>query len=89
MTNKKLRKKARKNKNQPNISINHENIVEDNCDIIKEKPLKQLGDLSRTPEKKTKDKLEKKIEKINLFHWVYNYFYNLKTFIYSKWITNY
>lgn len=59
MTNKKLRKKARKNKNQPNISINHENIVEDNCNIIIEKPLKQLGDLSRTPEKKTKDKVRK------------------------------
>lgn len=59
MTNKKLRKKSRKNKNQPNISINHENIVEDNCDIIIEKPLKQLGDLSRTPEKKIKDKVRK------------------------------
>jgi len=59
MTNKKLRKKARKNKNQSDINVNHENSVEDNSDIIVEKPLKQLGDLSRTTEKKTKDKVRK------------------------------
>lgn len=59
MTNKKLRQKARKNKNQSDINVNHENLVEDNSDIIVEKPLKQLGDLSRTTEKKTKDKVRK------------------------------
>ena len=59
MTNKKLRKKARKNKNQSDINVNHENSVEDNSDIIVEKPLKQLGDLSRTTEKKTKDKVRR------------------------------
>ena len=59
MTNKKLRKKARKNKNQSDINVNRENSVEDNSDIIVEKPLKQLGDLSRTTEKKIKDKVRK------------------------------
>lgn len=59
MTNKKLRQKARKNKNQSDINLNHENLVEENSDIIVEKPLKQLGDLSRTTEKKTKDKVRK------------------------------
>lgn len=59
MTNKKIRQKARKNKNQSDINVNHENLVEDNSDIIVEKPLKQLGDLSRTTEKKTKDKVRK------------------------------
>ena len=59
MTNKKLRQKARKNKNQSDVTVNHENLVEDNSDIIVEKPLKQLGDLSRTTEKKTKDKVRK------------------------------
>ena len=59
MTNKKLRQKARKNKNQSDINVNHDNLVEDNSDIIVEKPLKQLGDLSRTTEKKTKDKVRK------------------------------
>lgn len=59
MTNKKLRQKARKNKNQSDINVNHENLLEDNSDIIVEKPLKQLGDLSRTTEKKTKDKVRK------------------------------
>lgn len=59
MTNKKLRQKARKNKNQSDVNVNHENLVEDNSDIIVEKPLKQLGDLSRTTEKKTKDKVRK------------------------------
>ena len=59
MTNKKLRQKARKNKNRSDVTVNHENLVEDNSDIIVEKPLKQLGDLSRTTEKKTKDKVRK------------------------------
>jgi hypothetical protein len=59
MTNKKLRQKARKNKNQSDVNVNHENLVEDNSNIIVEKPLKQLGDLSRTTEKKTKDKVRK------------------------------
>ena len=59
MTNKKLRQKARKNKNQSDVNVNHGNLVEDNSDIIVEKPLKQLGDLSRTTEKKTKDKVRK------------------------------
>ena len=56
---KRERQKARKNKNQSDINVNHENLVEDNSDIIVEKPLKQLGDLSRTTEKKTKDKVRK------------------------------
>ena len=59
MTNKKLRQKARKNKNQSDVNVNHDNLIEDNSDIIVEKPLKQLGDLSRTTEKKTKDKVRK------------------------------
>jgi hypothetical protein len=59
MTNKKLRQKARKNKNQSDVNVNHENLVEDKSDILVEKPLKQLGDLSRTTEKKTKDKVRK------------------------------
>ena len=59
MTNKKLRQKARKNKNQSDVNVNHDNLVEDNSYIIVEKPLKQLGDLSRTTEKKTKDKVRK------------------------------
>ena len=63
MTNKKLRQKARKNKNQSDVNVNHENLVEDNSNIIVEKPLKQLGDLSRTTEKKLKIKSEKTIEK--------------------------
>lgn len=59
MTNKKLRQKARKDKKH-GISI--EKQKEDDYHISEltvEKPLKQLGDLSRTTEKKTKDKVRK------------------------------
>ena len=59
MTNKKLRQKARKDKK---IGISIDDQKEDNSNISEltiDKPLKQLGDLSRTTEKKTKDKVRK------------------------------
>ena len=52
MTNKKLRQKARKDKK---LGINIDDQKEDNYNISEltiDKPLKQLGDLSRTTEKK-------------------------------------
>ena len=50
MTNKKLRRKARKNKD---ISLQEISIIKiNNSNIVNTKPLKQLGDLSRTSKKK-------------------------------------
>ena len=57
MTNKKLRRKARKNKD---ISLQEISIIKiNNSNIVNTKPLKQLGDLSRTSKKKSKDKIRK------------------------------
>tara|TARA_B100001093_G_C26797255_1_gene1001702 strand:+ start:299 stop:511 length:213 start_codon:yes stop_codon:yes gene_type:complete len=58
MTNKKLRRKARKNKN---ISLQEIDIIKkiNNSNLQNTKPLKQLGDLSRTSKKKGKDKMRK------------------------------
>ena len=58
MTNKKLRLKARKNKD---ISLQEISLIKkiNNSNIVNTKPLKQLGDLSRTSKKKSKDKIRK------------------------------
>ena len=58
MTNKKLRRKARKNKD---ISLQEISLTKkiNNSNIVYTKPLKQLGDLSRTSKKKSKDKIRK------------------------------
>tara|TARA_B100000963_G_scaffold361894_1_gene400616 strand:- start:2439 stop:2651 length:213 start_codon:yes stop_codon:yes gene_type:complete len=58
MTNKKLRRKARKNKD---ISLQEISLIKkiNNSNIVNTKPLKQLGDLSRTSKKKSKDKIRK------------------------------
>ena len=57
MTNKKLRRKARKNKD---INLQEISIIKiNNSNIVNTKPLKQLGDLSRTSKKKSKDKIRK------------------------------
>ncbi len=59
MTNKKLRRKARKNKNPLSNKNSQEINNNDNFNIVFKKPLKQLGDLSRTSKKKSKDKIRK------------------------------
>jgi hypothetical protein len=59
MTNKKLRRKARKNKNPLSNKNSQEINNNDNFNIVLKKPLKQLGDLSRTSKKKSKDKIRK------------------------------
>ena len=56
MTNKKLRRKARKNKNPLSNKNSQEINNNDNFNIVFKKPLKQLGDLQEQAKKKVKIK---------------------------------
>jgi hypothetical protein len=58
MTNKKLRQRERKQNNKKEV-INNTEDTSNEITETQEIPLKQLGDLSRTNEKKSKDRVRK------------------------------